>query len=227
MRLLPSPLSFLLIPLLAITVSLVPAADWSVQVEDHFEDASQGWEFFGGNWEFEDGGVLRGAETSGNNATAFPGFSRFRTEVRMETVVTIEERFVEGGWSLGGITLYADAANLWLLSLTDGPTGRYIDFIESYQGVWQAQNAGETQLEHRGSVDLQHEWSYGQAYRLSLQLTTESIEAEIAELDSGTVVAAAGYVFAEAPHVAMAVPGFLVRGCRASYESISLTWTPC
>ncbi|NOY82872.1 MAG: hypothetical protein GXP31_17885 [Kiritimatiellaeota bacterium] len=193
-------------------------------VFNSFADSADGWEFTGGEWRIEDGRLVVRAAPEGWNALAYSVDAPFLGEQRVAATVIPRKRSTGGGWNFAGITVFADSSNLWLLALTEGPNGeRYIDFIESLNGVWQAQNGTGTRLERVTEKDTHVRWEYGRAYRLFLELRRDKVVARVTDLEAGgRVVAAVSYRLGGAPAVTAGAPGLIVRGTEAAFADFEV-----
>ncbi len=193
-------------------------------VQNSFADSAAGWEFTAGEWGIEAGRLAVRSASGGRNAFAYSVDAPFLSEQRVEATVYPRERLARGGWSFAGITVFADSSNLWLLALTAGPNGeRYIDFIESLNGVWQAQNAPGTRLERVTDKDLHVRWEYGRGYRLRLEVRRDAVEARVTESGpGGRLLAAAQYRLGTVPAVTAGAPGLIARGVAAAFADFEV-----
>ncbi|MEW6355996.1 MAG: hypothetical protein AB1696_06715 [Planctomycetota bacterium] len=109
------------------------------------------------------------------------------SEAAVSTSVAIAKR-LGGSWTMAGVYLHSDPDNHWRLTLVEAPDGRrYMELIETYCGVHQAQNAAPatgTRLTSKFDGNLQ-EWNYGKRYELRLTLTSESVTGEVRDPASG------------------------------------------
>ena len=161
----------------------------------------------------EPGGGLKLRPSGALNGFLIPLASRERQAVAAEAELTVvgkgtpengtinAERSTltvqgeKGGWNLAGVTLFQDDGNLWLLALVEGPDGRRsVDFLESKDGVWQAQNEAATRLAREGKITF--DWKPSIAYRLRLELADGRVSAQVSEREGGRVCGSAVYALA-------------------------------
>ncbi len=99
-------------------------------------------------------------------------------QASIRTRVTVTERTAVGSYVSAGLVLFADPDNQWQLLLVENPTGgRYMDFVERFEGVHQAQGSGgtwRTRLTMEEAGDLKT-WSYGKPYEVQLDVSPDAI----------------------------------------------------
>lgn len=201
--------------------------DWLPTHREDFRGGAGNWRFSGpGSWGVEDG-LLR-VETAADDANAFAVLrgARLRAETGVEVQLAVRERRAAGGWSFAGVALCQDLTSFWMLALTEGPDGkRYVDFLESYAGSWQAQSQGTTALPPVGERQTGAAWVPGALYRLRLILRRQQVEAEVLGPDGQRVAGGAYGLPAGAAAVRAGFPALLARGCRADFSAVTV-WAP-
>ena len=202
------------------------AAGSAVQpiVRDDFSRQASRWETLGGTWEQRDAAYVGEGSDSGRNCISYPRDAPILAAQSVEADVVMQRRLVQGGWCFAGMVVFLDPSNFWLLGLTEGPDGRrYVDFLESQGGIWQAQNHGKTVLEATQNENMNFRWEYGRPYRLRLSLDDDGIEAVVLDPGDGTPLASARYAFGVAQAVRMGIGGVILRECRAAFDNVLIS----
>ncbi len=149
------------------------------------------------------------------------------TRMTAETELTLNER-TGTGWTLAGLSLYADPTNHWRLLLVEGPDGkRYMELIESFNGEHQAQLGGNspvTRLEATFSGELL-EWEYGKPYRLSLVLTPDTLTGTVTDPATGAMWRKE-FSFGQARAVRAGRAALMVNGMAGSFGRLAVEGTP-
>jgi len=104
--------------------------------------------------------------------------------IRITATVTLDSR--DGGaWASAGLLLHKNPGNEWRLLLVESPHGqRYLELIEEYNGVHQAQSQMGTKLPSKLTGELRT-WEYGRTYQLMLAITPEAVTGEVRDPQSG------------------------------------------
>lgn len=201
------------------------AAKWVTVVKETFAAGAGHWERLGGRWSVEQGRYAVHHPDPNSNAIALPHRAPILDTQTIEATVRVRQRLATEGWSLAGIILFLDPGSLWALTLTEDAQGeRYVDFVESHRGLWQAQNAdGPTRLRAVGQPRLRGPWEPGRDYRLRLELRRDGIAATVRDAVTGSVVAQARYAFGTAEVVRMGMAGLLARGSAAEFDNLTVT----
>lgn len=183
-----------------------------------FESAPAFLDVSGGGWQIADG-VCQGRESSGDHGSFFfAPAARSLEGGRFEALISWEERLSSRGWASAGLCLRGAAGDLWMLAFTEGPgKERYVDFLESFQGSWQAQGAGDTRLDLSGESGGKFSWSPGIVYRLRIDLSEEGISGSVSD-PAGKPLWRRAFRFGKAPALRSGRPALLVRGCAARFE---------
>jgi len=190
---------------------------------DGFAQGEANWETMGGTWQAADGKLVA-EQTEGADALAYAPRAPLLQEQTLEATVTVQRRLIAEGWSVCGVLVFLDPSTYWVLGLTEDPKGnRYLDFLEKYQGVWQAQNEGGTRLERTVNENLHLKWSHNTEYRLRLALDGEGIGAEVRAGAGGEPLARARYEFGKAEALRMGSVALLARGCAATFDDVAVT----
>jgi len=190
--------------------------------QDRFDSDVLDWDVLGGKAEAGGGRLVIETRDASRNIIAVPRGAPALDVQTLEAVVTVKSRQAPGGWSLAGVAIVADPANLWLLTLTEGPDGRrYIDFLECWRGRWQAQNEGPTQLQ-RTAADVSDHWRPGVAYRLRLELTDSGIAGRVTDASSGKVLVDRRYEFGDATAVRFGSAAVIARNVNAWWQDFAV-----
>ncbi len=199
----------------------VGQSDWPAIVVEDFDADPGKWRMTGGQWERKAGALICRASEGNRNAFAFPLQAPTRREVRIEADVRLDQRLVDKGWNFGGITWFQDPSNFWLLGLTEGPDGkRYVDFLESCGGTWQAQVNPATRLEKVEAGGEGLSWQPGVTYRLKLAATNERIRGTVVDLASGREYDSGAFAFGSGRAVRHGIPGFIARGSLMTVDNL-------
>ena len=149
-------------------------------------------------------------ESPAGNGFLLPRGAWPRRTMAAEADILMRQRLVASGWNFGGVTLYQDDANYWMLALVEGPGGVYtVDFLENQAGVWQAQNEAKTALKREGNVSFA--WKPDTAYRLRLAFEDGRVTARVSDPADGRVLGSAFFVLEKMPAVRSGRPGVVVR----------------
>ena len=144
-----------------------------------------------------------------------------------ETELTLDQR-TGTGWTLAGLSLYADPTNHWRLLLVEGPDGkRYMELIETFSGEHQAQLGGNspvTRLEASFSGELL-EWDYGKPYHLSLALTPEGLTGTVTDPAKGAIWRKE-YTFGQSRAVRAGRAALMVNGMAGSFSHLAVEGAP-
>lgn len=176
----------------------------------------------GGEWALVEGSCEGRGAHQDSNCFFLPQAGREIEGGTFESRVSVSKRLATGGWASAGLTLLAGNGNFWMLALTEGPKGeRYVDFIESFEGRWQAQNEGETRLELVDQRGGSLTWTEDGRYRLRLELGDELISGTVLD-EAGTLLWQRRYRFASAPAVRSGRSGLLLRGMQARYDDLAV-----
>lgn len=215
-----------LVILLSATAAPQRSPEWKLLFSEPFANGLDGWETLGGTWH-ADAGKLTGSDTGNSSVFAYPALLPSRGTITVEAILSADQRLCSGGWNFGGITILQDTSNFWMLALTESPTGdRYVDFLESYRGTWQAQNAVETRLDPVTKMEKALQWQPGLNYRLRLVLTRERVTGTVLDATSGKVLCEGAYAFNGAPAIRSGFAGLILRGTRASFDDVTVQALP-
>ena len=211
--------------IMALAQAGVSTASWPTVFTEDFSDAAGRWRM-NESWTLRDGVLTVRAPNANGNTFAYPADCPYAGEVLVEATVIPQQRLAEKGWSFAGICIYQDAANFWMLGLTEDPGGRrYMDFLENCFGVWQAQATGATRLPAKGRQQ-EFAWVPGKPYRLRLLLGRDHIEATIFDA-AGAPLARGAYAL---PSAVVAVRGgvaaLVARGVRADFDELRVRAAP-
>lgn len=178
-------------------------------------DASNEWSVVDGHYEFR-------SPNADQNSFAVPRRAPLLDEQTLSVTVNVRERLAKTGWSLAGINLYSDPASFWFLGLVEDANGRRtVDFVESHNGVWQAQNEGETKLTLSNSTRTTP-WQPNRDYSLRLQLERTGIAATVTDVANQEVIATGRYDFGTSPAVRSGAVGLMARGMMATFDDIEV-----
>ncbi len=133
-------------------------------------------------WEFQPGRArFLGVDRESRLVTNMCDFD----SLTATTSVQVEKR-TGANWAIVGLLLFENSQNMWRLMLVESPRGRrYLELIERYQGVRQAQNMpGPTRLPAKLEGKLRS-WEYGRKYELRLAVTPKAITAEVRDAATG------------------------------------------
>ncbi len=159
-------------------------------------------------------------QESDGNGFLLPTAARPRQTVVVEADIQVRQRLIASGWNLAGVTLYQDDGNFWMLALVEGPDGKHtVDFIESCEHIWQAQNEPKTALKREGNPSF--DWKSDRLYRLRLALENGRVSARVSDPADGRELGAASFVLGAAPAVRGGRPGLIVRGSEAACAALS------
>ena len=193
-------------------------------LRDDFSEGARRWETVAGKWTSRDGVYVGEGSDGGENGISYHRDAPIVATQTLEATVVVQRRLAKDGWSFAGVVVFLDPANLWLLGLTEGPDGRrYVDFLESQGGFWQAQTQGKTALERTRAENMDLRWDTDVPYRLRLSLDDDGIEAAVLDPGAGTSLASARYAFGTARAVRMGIGGLILRGCRATFDDVQLS----
>lgn len=142
----------------------------------------------------------------------------------IRTRVTLTERTAVGSYVSAGLVVFLDPDNQWQLLLVENPTGgRYMDFVERFQGVHQAQGSGGTSrtrltMEEAGELTT---WSYGKPYEIELDLSPEAIVGTVTDPASGQFWRRS-YSLTAGEAVKRGRPGIMATGFRGAFHELSV-----
>jgi hypothetical protein len=176
--------------------------------------ATNAWQAIQLSAERADGGLLI-RQGGPHNGYLIPLDAKLRSRAAVEADVVMRQRLGKDGWNFAGVSLFQDGENLWLLALVEGPDGSHtVDFIESREGVWQAQAAPSTALKREGNVSFA--WQAGRPYRLRLVLGDGRVTACVSEPADGRVLGSASFTLGDAPAVRAGFPAVIGRASLLS-----------
>jgi len=184
---------------------------------DDFTKGTKDWEVIAGEWEIKNGKCTidepAQAWIVSNKA---PDLEQQVLEVKM----TVKERLSEDGWAVAGMMLFIDSNNYFMLGFTEAPDKKlhYIDFLENYDGRWQAQQEGETKLEISKEKNMGFNWKYNTEYKLRLELDKNGITGTILNPETDRVISQRRYEFRDAVAVRNGRFGLIVWGQSVSYR---------
>ncbi|MBT3377809.1 MAG: hypothetical protein HN742_40390 [Lentisphaerae bacterium] len=216
--------------LAALLVSVVATSQTTNEIElllnEPFNGGLDGWSTAAGTWDVQSGRLI-GSDTGTTTVFAYPALLPSRRAITIEATVSINKRLCAGGWSFGGVSILQDGASFWLLSLTESPAGeRYVDFLESCSGTWQAQSVGDTRLKSIASVDKSFKWHPNVDYRLRLSLNEDRVTGTVLDANTDRVLCEGAYGFGKTPAVRSGFAGFALRGTQASFDQLSVKAAP-
>lgn len=171
-----------------ISVALLNAPQ---EVREDFATYSEGrlpkdrWEVSGLGWSVRAGRLVGEPGTRSNAiATRVP----YASEVVVEAVLR-PTRSVGDQWKTAGIAIILDDENFWHLALVEAPRAQgerhYLEMHEMLEGRWLADSEGDTALPTRFEEGGDMGWTYGQDYRLRLELADDRISGVIEEVSTG------------------------------------------
>ena len=178
------------------------------------------WEIVSGTgrWRIENKQLVVTATNGLCQTRAVPELEALDFSARLK----ISARSSPTDWATAGIAIVLDGQNHWRLNLAEGPDQkRYMEFGETFAGKWQAQNEGVTRLQKGKGVF--GTWSYGTEYVLRIVLSAREISGEVAEAESGRIIASHRYLWDGAEGVKYGRPGFSVHGFNMAVSSVSVT----
>ncbi|MFQ5808868.1 MAG: hypothetical protein ACE5JM_04525, partial [Armatimonadota bacterium] len=186
--------------------------------EAYTDDAplSAVWQPVSGTWDLQQG---RYRGSSQYRSIALCAISPESDHVSIEATVRAHERIGSSGWSTAGVMAYVDGDNLWRFILVAGPEGqRYCELGEVYQGVWQAQREGRTQLQ--GTKEDGADWEYGRPYTLRLELDAQGVRGTMLDGRTGKLLGRESYVFDGAPHISSGRPALTLDAMVADFDDV-------
>ncbi|MCK5804425.1 MAG: hypothetical protein KAI66_16425 [Lentisphaeria bacterium] len=205
--------------LLLVTLSLAAAEPFTFKTT--FDDPTLAcWRFRSLEGEISEGKMLL-RSTGTQNGYALPRRMPFRSTVAVEATIRVRKRLLKKGWNFGGVTIFQDESNFWMLALVEGPNGRHsVDFIECHAGIWQAQNAQDTMLESTGKMQV--DWQSERAYRLRLEIRDGTISGTILDAAGASQLATASFAFGKTPAVRSGMPAIIVRGGEVEIDDFTV-----
>ncbi|OGV76783.1 MAG: hypothetical protein A3K18_12420 [Lentisphaerae bacterium RIFOXYA12_64_32] len=204
----------------------VPPPGWEPTFADDFGGGVLSWDMLRGAWRVDAGALEGEASQPGHDAMAYPQGTALASAQHVEVTVTPRQRLAKDGWTFAGVALGTGGQDLWLLALTEDPTGeKYVDFLERLQGVWQAQGKGASKLDLEQTKSLTPRWAYDRAYRLELTLDAAGITAAVRDVSGDVLLFQGRYPFGKAPALREGFPGLMLRGASAGFDDASV-WQP-
>jgi hypothetical protein len=179
-----------------------------VHVNDRFSPPFEArWQVETGRWTPRPDQLV--TDSPGDNMVWHSSSPELQTGA-IETSATPVRRLPPGtraGWAFTGLLLFQDTRNYWHLALVEGPDGqRYIELVENFNGVWQAQAQPATRL----PLELRESgsWRYNTRYQLTIRLERPRITAVVRETATGKRVFLASYRLSDRiPAVGSGRPG--------------------
>lgn len=205
-----------------ITSCVLRGGEESVLFRDDFGATQREWKFDAGQWVVTNG-VFQGRDGAGRNVMALPADCPEIDNGAIEARVRMRDRLVEGGWALAGIVLFQGPGDFWMIALNEDARGaRYVDFIESRRGRWQAQGEGKTRLQEVIREGGTGPWRREEAHTLRFHVDERGITGVVLG-SAGESVAKRRFEFGNADVVRNGRAALLVRGCAADFDDVRVT----
>ncbi len=176
---------------LLVLASSVAGAQQARTVTDDFKayrteaDVAAKWDLDAGTWT-PDGGSLR--SDGFGTGVAVPKGAPHGSEMVVEATI-IARRATATEWKTAGIGVQRDERNYWRLNLVEQPDAQgkrhFFEINEAVDGRWLASGEGDTKLQPVDGQDTGRRWEYDRAYRLRIELTSETIVGTVYEIGGG------------------------------------------
>lgn len=152
-----------------------------------------GWRAAGTNWTVWGGALWR--RGPGDRQIALIEKAGTGGEIALEATVVVRRRDGKQ-WAVAGLCIVQDVSNLWHFAFVEAPPEKgathYVELLETFEGVRQAQYTGETKLTCYVQEGHQFAWEMNKPYRLRLTLRDGRIEGTVCDMD-GVQRARIGY----------------------------------
>ena len=198
----------------------------NLEFRDDFSRYSNGvppaaiWESLTGKWLVQDKQLVPGSLDGGCAFRQVPELDSFDYSAQ----VVIPKRISPSGWATAGAAMFLDQNNHWRLNLVEGPdNNHYVEFGETLDGKWQAQNEGSTKLSRNASEFTHGKWEYGKTYSMRIKLSPQDIYGEVKEADDGHTIAKFRYLWDNKDGVKFGRPGFSANGLSMACNSVAVS----
>ncbi|HEY3320999.1 MAG TPA: beta-galactosidase [Planctomycetota bacterium] len=187
-------------------------------------DGSPQWSSAGIGWEVQNG-AMTCADAGKDQALLAAAPIGARVFLQADVKLT---RATGKHWKVAGLCVSKDDKNFWHLALCETPddSGKKhsVELCEMLGGTWLAQYQAGTKLDQKEAKGNGFAWEYNHAYRLSIELTPDSVTGQVQELD-GTVRTKIIFVLPNDQNAATAVtcgrPGLTSGGFQSNFTALS------
>ncbi|MGD0092177.1 MAG: beta-galactosidase [Planctomycetota bacterium] len=183
-------------------------------------DGSPAWNAGGISWEVRAGALV--CDDPGKDQTllaAAPLGGRVLIQADLKLSAALGP-----GWKVAGLCVTKDSQNFWHLALCEAPADQgkkhFVELTEMLGNTWLAQTQAATKLAEKEGLGQGFNWEYNHSYRLTLELTPETVSGQVQELD-GTVRARISYALGQGPAVTCGRPGLTSGGFGAGFTAFS------